>query len=71
MQETLDAILNFLNSAWDVAYTIFDGLFKFFDLIGSLPSKIGNFLGFFPPEILAAILGLVAIVVVYKLVGRD
>lgn len=71
MLEAFETILDFLKSIWDVVVMLFDGLIEFFKLLADLPSIISGYLGFFPDEILAAILAVVAIVIIYKIVGRD
>lgn len=71
MLEALESILDFLKSIWDVVVMLFEGLLNFFDLLATLPEKIEGYLGFFPSEVLGAILAVVAIVIIYKIVGRD
>lgn len=71
MLDALEAILDFITSVWNVCKMLITGLINFFKLLAELPGQIENYLGFFPSEIIVAIMGVVAIVIVYKIVGRD
>lgn len=71
MLEALETLLDFLESIWDVLVMLFEGLLNFFELLSTLPDKIQGYLSFFPAEILGAIVAAIAIVIIYKIVGRD
>lgn len=71
MLEALETLLDFFKSIWDVVVMLFEGLLDFFELLATLPEKITGYLSFLPPEILGAVVGGMAIVIIYKIVGRD
>lgn len=71
MLEAFDTLLEFFKSIWDVVIMLFEGLLNFFELLATLPEKIEGYLSFFPLEILSVIVGALAIVIIYKIVGRD
>lgn len=71
MLEALETILDFFKSIWDVLVMLFDGLLDFFEMLSTLPEQIQSYLSFLPDSIVGAIVGALAIVIIYKIVGRD
>lgn len=71
MFEAFETILDFLQSIWDVVVMLFEGLLDFFELLSTLPDKIQAYLSFLPDSIIGIIIGALAIVIIYKIVGRD
>lgn len=71
MLEALETILDFFKSIWDVIVMLFDGLLDFFELLSTLPDQFQAYLSFLPDGVVGAVIGALAIVIIYKIVGRD
>lgn len=71
MQDLIAQLIEFLNSAWGVVEYLIDGLVNFVDILLSLPDKLGGFISFLPAEIVAGFMGIITLVIAYKIVGRD
>lgn len=71
MLEAFETILDFLKSIWDVVVMLFEGLIDFFELLASLPEKMQGYLSFLPENVVSLVIGALAIVIIYKIVGRD
>lgn len=71
MDEILSKIAEFFDTAWGVVEFLIDGLLEFIDVITSIPTVISSYLSFLPTEVITAFLGIITVVVAYKIVGRD
>lgn len=71
MAEGIKTLIDYLESIWSTCRFLLTGLVDFFKMLGTIPNKVASFLSFLPPSVLTALLGLVAVVIVYKMVGRD
>lgn len=62
--DAVGALIDFLVSmVEDVVYVV--------ELIGSAVASIPDYLSWLPPEVLAVIVSALAVVVIYKILGRD
>lgn len=74
----MDAILNFFKGIGDAIVSLFDMLIGFVadivylvKLTGSMLAKIPSFFSWLPESMVALILVIIAVVVLYKILGRE
>lgn len=69
--QVLSAIGDFFSSIIDFVSGLIQGLIDFVTSLASVPSSIQSILGGFPPYLVTGILGLIALMIVLRVVGRD
>ena len=67
----LKAIGDFFASVVDFVVKLFSDLVYVVKLLGETVAKLPSLLGFFPSSVLAVLLLAVAVVVIYKVLGRE
>ena len=74
----MQAIVDFLSSfadgviaIWTFAIGFLKDTLAFIRVLTTLPQYLGRMLSFIPGEILTALLLILAVVIVYKILGRD
>lgn len=74
----MDAILSFINDIANVINQIFSFCISLFEdiayvirLTGEFVQKIPSYFSWLPPEVLAIIISAFAIIVIYKILGRE
>lgn len=69
--DVLKSIGEFFSNVIDFVVTLFQDIVYVVKIIGATIAKIPDYLSFLPPAVLAAFVGALAIIVVYKIAGRD
>lgn len=67
----LKAIGDFFSSVVDFVVKLFSDLVYVVKLLGETMAKLPQLLGFFPSSVLAVLLLALAVVVIYKVLGRE
>lgn len=67
----IQSIIDFFSMVIDFIITLFRDLAAMAVALTEAVAQIPNYLGFFPPAILALLLTVFGVVVIYKILGRD
>lgn len=74
----MDAVISFFKGIGNAIVSVFDFVISFFQdliyiiqLLGRFLSQLPNYFSWLPADILALLLTLFAIVVIYKILGRE
>lgn len=71
MLDFLNGIFSFLGSLYDFVVGIFEDVVYVIRLTAHFVAQIPNYFDWLPPECLALIVGIFAVVVIYKVLGRE
>lgn len=71
LQEFLTNIGNFFSTLWDFVINFFKEIVYIVKLLGSVITNIPSYFTWLPGSVLALIILAVAIVVIYKVTGRE
>lgn len=69
--EAISKIIEFLNTIWEFTTDFLKDTFAMIKLVGETVSSVPDYLAFLPSEILTAVIGILGVVVIYKILGRD
>lgn len=69
--EAISKIIEFLNTIWEFITDFLKDTFSMINLVGETVASVPDYLAFLPPEILTAVIGILGVVVIYKILGRD
>lgn len=74
LKELIDIVKSFFTTIGkliDFIFGMIEDLIYVIKLLGEVTVELPNFFSWLPPEILAIILSIVAIIVIYKVIGRE
>lgn len=69
--DAISKIIEFLNTIWEFITDFLKDTFAMIKLVGETVASVPDYLAFLPAEILTAVVGILGVVVIYKILGRD
>ena len=69
--DILSAIGNFFKSVVDFIVSLFEDLVYVIKLLGQTVAKLPDYLGFLPSVAIAVFVSAIAVVIVFRVIGRD
>ena len=71
MKDFLSGIFEFFSSLYDFVIGIFEDIVYVIRLTAHFVAQIPDYFSWLPPEALALVVGIFAVVVIYKVLGRE